>query len=190
MNDFKLISFSRLFKYRYSRCARAFLVMIEYPWWVRDIRTIWPAHILKSWKVIIIPTASYRAMQLYVALVICVFLQVFCMGMFYNFNSLVKMKNWKWKIVKHEIKHIWLYHQQQCYQSLVLPQNKPPFRVRMISIQPLKTKFGKALERFLASMDMYHIVLTPQCQMAFQKPFLLFGLKSKLLLQRHVMISV
>merc|ERR1711990_658161 len=29
---------------------------------------------------IIIPTASYRAMQLYVALVICVFLQVFCMA--------------------------------------------------------------------------------------------------------------
>ena len=61
--------------------------MIDYPWRVRGIRTIWSSDILKSWKVIIIPTASYRAMQLYVALVICVFLQVFCMGMFYNFNS-------------------------------------------------------------------------------------------------------
>ena len=125
--------------------------MLDYPWLVWGIRTIWPTNILKSWKVIIIPTASYRATQLYVALVICVFLQVFCMGMFYNFNlkfflgmRLMKffMSKWK-KIVKHEIKHIWLYHQQQCYQSLVLPQNKLPFRVRMISNQPLKFFLSK-----------------------------------------------
>ena len=114
-------------------------------WWVRGLGTIWPTEILKSWKVIIIPTASYRATQLYVALVICVFLQVFCMGMFYN-NLKFSIKSfsgtWNWwsfsckneKIfVKHGIQHIWSCHRQQCYQSLVLLQNKLPFRVRMIS---------------------------------------------------------
>jgi len=89
------------------------------------------------------------------------------------------MKNWKWKIVKHEIKHIWLYHQQQCYQSLVLPQNKPPFRVRMISIQPLKTKFGKALERFLASMDMYHIGFNSPVPNGVSKAIFTFWAKIK-----------
>ena len=76
------------------------------------------------------------------------------MGMFYNiifflnmiFDTVEKKCQNEKIFVKQGIKHIWLCHRQQCYLSLVLPQNKLPFRVRIILTRPERNLKKRSLE--------------------------------------------